>query len=168
MGISGAGGHAGNAQPARFAVEIGPRTFQVIEVAQAGPLGDLPNQPIEQRLAPRQRDATQIVTVEVGEIEEVIGQDGGPFAGQGSCQCFGIGVAVRRDCREHTVDEQGGRRQDREDDRPETVRDRLRVYHGETKPLVDHYEERGLLRRVDGSGDADAVEADIRAAIDCS
>ena len=43
--------------------------------------------------------------------------------------------------------------------------ERLRVYHGETKPLVAHYDERGLLRRVDGAQDADAVEADVRAAI---
>jgi adenylate kinase len=69
---------------------------------------------------------------------------------------------------EAVVQRISGRRQGREDDRPETVRERLRVYHGETKPLVAHYEERGLLRRVDGARDADAVEADVRAAIGCS
>ena len=58
-----------------------------------------------------------------------------------------------------------GRDEGREDDRPETVRERLRVYHRETEPLVDYYSERGLLRRVDGAQDADAVEAGIRAAL---
>ena len=58
-----------------------------------------------------------------------------------------------------------GRRQGREDDRPETVRERLRVYHRETEPLVDYYGRRGLLRRVDGAQDADSVEADIRAGL---
>ena len=66
------------------------------------------------------------------------------------------------------VERISGRQQGREDDRPETVRERLRVYHGETKPLVAHYDERGLLRRVDGARDADAVEADVRAAIEGS
>ena len=66
------------------------------------------------------------------------------------------------------VERISGRQQGREDDRPETVRERLRVYHGETEPLVAHYDERGLLRRVDGAQDADAVEADVRAAIRCS
>jgi adenylate kinase len=58
-----------------------------------------------------------------------------------------------------------GRGQGRADDNPETVRERLRVYHDETEPLVDYYDRRGLLRRVDGARDADAVHADIRRAI---
>jgi adenylate kinase len=53
----------------------------------------------------------------------------------------------------------------REDDDPETVRERLHVYHGETEPLVAYYEERGLLRRVDGSGDPEAVHDAIHAAL---
>jgi adenylate kinase len=58
------------------------------------------------------------------------------------------------------------RGQGREDDRPETVRERLRVYHNETEPLTAYYRDRGLLRRVDGAQDPDAVEAAIRAAIE--
>jgi adenylate kinase len=57
------------------------------------------------------------------------------------------------------------RHQGRADDRPETVRDRLRVYHSETEPLVGYYESRGLLRRVDGARDPDAVYAEVRAAL---
>jgi adenylate kinase len=64
------------------------------------------------------------------------------------------------------VDRIAGRRQDRDDDGPETVRSRLRVYHRDTEPLVAYFDERGLLRRVDGSQGADAVEAGIRAALD--
>jgi adenylate kinase len=63
------------------------------------------------------------------------------------------------------VERISARRQGREDDRPETVRERLRVYHRETQPLVAYYAERGLLRRVDGARDADAVEAEVRAAL---
>ena len=59
-----------------------------------------------------------------------------------------------------------GRHQGRRDDRPETVRERLRVYHGETEPLIGYYEERGLLRRVDGTGEPDAVHDEVRAALD--
>jgi adenylate kinase len=59
-----------------------------------------------------------------------------------------------------------GRGQGREDDRPETVLERLRVYHRETEPLIAYYGERGLLRRVDGAQDADAVAAGVSAALD--
>jgi adenylate kinase len=64
------------------------------------------------------------------------------------------------------VERISGRRQGRKDDRPETVRARLRVYHRETEPLVAYYDERGLLRRVDGGQDADAVEAAVNAEIE--
>ena len=39
----------------------------------------------------------------------------------------------------------------RDDDKPEVIRHRLETYHEKTKPLVDFYEERGVLKRVDGS-----------------
>jgi adenylate kinase len=45
----------------------------------------------------------------------------------------------------------------RPDDDPETVRERLRVYHRETEPLIDYYAGRGLLRRVDGAREPDRV-----------
>lgn len=64
------------------------------------------------------------------------------------------------------VERISGRHEGREDDRPETVRERLRVYHHDTEPLVAYYRERDLLRRVDGAQDPDAVAADVRAALD--
>ena len=64
------------------------------------------------------------------------------------------------------VERISGRRQGREDDRPETVRERLRVYHRQTEPLVGYYDERGQLRRVDGAGDPDAVAAGVRDALE--
>ena len=59
-----------------------------------------------------------------------------------------------------------GRHQGRSDDTPDTARERLRVYHRETEPLVRHYEARGLLRRVDGAQDVDSVEDAVRAALE--
>jgi adenylate kinase len=53
----------------------------------------------------------------------------------------------------------------RADDAPETVRERLHVYHGETEPLIAYYEQRALLLRVDGTGDPDDVEQRLRGAL---
>ena len=53
----------------------------------------------------------------------------------------------------------------RDDDDPETVRERLKVYHQETEPLIAYYEDRGQLRRVDGDGDPDAIAQEIGRAL---
>ena len=50
----------------------------------------------------------------------------------------------------------------RKDDNPETVRNRLAVYRAQTMPLIDFYDARGLLRRVDGSREAGEVTDDLR------
>lgn len=55
----------------------------------------------------------------------------------------------------------------RVDDRPDTVRNRLDVYRRQTEPLVDFYGGRaGLLRRVDGARQLDAVQASLASALD--
>ncbi|MBM4017711.1 MAG: adenylate kinase [Planctomycetes bacterium] len=47
----------------------------------------------------------------------------------------------------------------RQDDKPDTVRERLATYHRQTAPLVEYYERQGLLVRVDGGGTPDEVRA---------
>ncbi len=45
----------------------------------------------------------------------------------------------------------------REDDKPEVIKERLRVYHEETVKLIDYYQGKGLYFRVDGLGDINTV-----------
>lgn len=59
----------------------------------------------------------------------------------------------------------GGELYHREDDKEETIRERLRVYEGQTAPLIEYYEKKGLLRRIDGTGEIEEVEARILKAI---
>jgi len=49
----------------------------------------------------------------------------------------------------------------REDDKPETVKKRLDVYHNQTQPLIDYYEKQGIIREVDGTNSMDKVFEDI-------
>ena len=49
----------------------------------------------------------------------------------------------------------------RDDDKPETVLNRLKVYHDQTQPLIDFYTERNVLKTVDGTRDMKDVFADI-------
>jgi adenylate kinase len=62
-------------------------------------------------------------------------------------------------------DQDGTRLVQREDDKPATVKKRLATYHSKTAPLIDYYEERGLLRRFDGTRDAKEVHHRIRATL---
>ena len=45
----------------------------------------------------------------------------------------------------------------REDDKPETVKKRLQVYHDQTKPLIEYYDKKGSLLTVDGTLDINVV-----------
>ena len=49
----------------------------------------------------------------------------------------------------------------RDDDKPETVKKRLNVYHEQTQPLIEYYGSAGVLREVDGTVDMDDVFAAI-------
>lgn len=53
----------------------------------------------------------------------------------------------------------------RDDDKEETLKHRLEVFHEQTKPLVEYYDKLGLLRRFDGSRAPDEVNDHIRATI---
>ncbi len=63
---------------------------------------------------------------------------------------------------EGVCDECGGRLYARSDDNEETAKNRLRVYEAQTKPLIDYYDNEGLLRSVDGEADIDSVFADVQ------
>ena len=85
------------------------------------------------------------------ENEAVIGR----IAGRRMCKCgetYHVSTYDMEDCAKC-----GSRLYQRDDDREEVVRERLRVYDEQTKPLIDFYANRNLLRTVDGSGGVDAT-----------
>jgi adenylate kinase len=53
----------------------------------------------------------------------------------------------------------------RDDDKPEVIKNRLAQYREKTEPLIDYYDERGILNRVDGSQSPDEVEERIHGII---
>jgi adenylate kinase len=50
----------------------------------------------------------------------------------------------------------------RDDDKPEVIRKRLETYHEKTEPLVSYYDQRSVLRRIDGTQSPDEVAEEIR------
>ena len=66
---------------------------------------------------------------------------------------------------DEVCDQDGSRLIRRDDDDPDVVRNRLRVYHEQTEPLVEYYDDEGIMRRIDGTRDAGDVHDHIRAVI---
>ncbi len=62
-------------------------------------------------------------------------------------------------------DKDGGELYQRDDDKPETVRQRLKVYWEQTSPLIDYYRSQGVLVEINGDQPIDAVAADLHAAV---
>ena len=100
-----------------------------------------------------------VVSIEISE-EEILRR----MNGRRVCEACGssynvVSIPPRV---EGICDNCGGKLIQRKDDTPETVRERLKVYHTETEPLVDFHAARGLLRSVS----ADTKDATTRAILD--
>jgi adenylate kinase len=67
---------------------------------------------------------------------------------------------------EGVCDECGGELIQRDDDTEDTVKERIRVYHENTEPVVEYYREQGVLEEVDGEGAPDEVWDDLHATIE--
>jgi adenylate kinase len=64
--------------------------------------------------------------------------------------------------REGVCDVCGGELYQRDDDKPEAIKERLAIYRSETMPIADYYDRAGLLVTVDGSGTPDEVAAQVK------
>ncbi len=64
--------------------------------------------------------------------------------------------------KEGICDRDGSELIQRDDDKPDTVKHRLEVYHEQTQPLVERYEDEDILRRFDGKREASEVHEHIR------
>lgn len=105
-------------------------------------------------------DLTDVVLLRVDD-DEIVRR----LSGRWSCPTPGCGATY------HTVnhpprvpgvcDRDGAALVQRDDDKAETVRERLRVYHKDTVELIPYYRERGLVREVCGLGDVESIYSHI-------
>ena len=74
------------------------------------------------------------------------------LSGRRVCEACGSSyhLVSKKPAVEGVCDKCGGTLIQRKDDHPDTVADRLKVYHEQTEPLKAYYEKKGLLRVVDG------------------
>jgi adenylate kinase len=108
------------------------------------------------------RKLTAVLLIDVAD-DEVVRR----LSGRRTCVKAGHTYHLEFDPPKHddVCDQDGSRLVQRDDDKPETIRKRLSVYHDQTEPLVDYYESRDLLRRFDGTRSPTEVHDHIRATV---
>jgi adenylate kinase len=117
---------------------------------------------LEQALDSRGRLLTAVLLIEVDD-DEVIRR----LSGRRTCVKNQHVYHVEFDPPKNDgiCDQDGSRLVQRDDDKPETIKKRLAVYHEQTAPLIDWYDDRGALRRFDGTRTPDEVHGRIRATL---
>ena len=115
---------------------------------------------LDARLTELDRLLTAVILIEVPD-EEVVRR----LSGRRVCVKEGHIFHMEFDPpkNEGVCDIDGSRLEIRDDDKPEVIRHRLDTYREKTMPLIDYYEQRGVLKRVDGLPAPDEVSDRIRA-----
>jgi adenylate kinase len=105
-------------------------------------------------------DALLAVVISVAVPEDVLVERA---SGRRICRTCGQSYHLKFDPPKESgiCDEDGGELYQREDDKQETVRQRLAVYQAQTSPLVEFYRARGILHEVNGDQTIDDVADDI-------
>ncbi len=114
---------------------------------------------LEQAIEKLGRKMTAAILIEVPE-EEIVRR----ISGRRTCEQGGHVFHVDFDPpkQEGVCDVDGSRLIVRDDDKPEVVQKRLQQYREKTEPLIDYYEDSGILQRVDGTEPPDDVAEQIR------
>jgi adenylate kinase len=117
---------------------------------------------LDEQLRSLSRRVTAVLLLDVPD-EEVVRR----LSGRRICVKAGHNYHVEFDPPKHegVCDQDGSRLVQRDDDKPEVIQNRLRVYHEKTSPVISYYDEQGLLRRVDGTRDPADVHDHIRAVL---
>ncbi|MCJ7500136.1 adenylate kinase [bacterium] len=109
---------------------------------------------LQQILDGLNRAIDHVISIEV-EDEELVTR----LTGRRMCKECGesFHVVFNPSSSEGTCDRCSGELYQRDDDKEETIRQRLAVYSEQTQPLIAHYEEQGRLRRIPGTGSIENI-----------
>jgi adenylate kinase len=116
---------------------------------------------LDQRMEELGREMTAAILIEVSEGEIVRRLSGRRTCEENPTHIYHVEFDPPK--KEGVCDEDGAKLIVRDDDEPEVIKNRLQQYREKTEPLVQYFEDRGILARVDGEQPPDAVEERIHA-----
>lgn len=114
---------------------------------------------LDAKLAELGRSVTAVVLIDVSD-DEVVRRLGGRRTCTENGHVFHVEFNPPK--QEGVCDLDGSELITRDDDKPEVIRNRLETYHVKTEPLVDYYDQRSVLRRIDGVATPDEVADEVR------
>jgi len=114
---------------------------------------------LTEKLSDLGRELTAVLLIDVSD-DEVVRRLGGRRTCAANGHVFHVELNPPR--QEGVCDIDGSELVVRDDDKPDVIRHRLDQYHEKTAPLVEHYDARSLLRRIDGAASPDEVCDEIR------
>jgi adenylate kinase len=114
---------------------------------------------LDAKLAEMDRAVSAVLLIDVSD-EEVVKRLGGRRTCEANGHVFHVDFNPPR--QDGVCDIDGSPLIVRDDDQPDVIRKRLATYHEKTEPLVTYYDDRGVLRRVDGERDPDEVTEEMR------
>jgi adenylate kinase len=118
---------------------------------------------LDAKMSELRREITGVILIDVPE-EEVLRRLGGRrTCEKNPSHIYHVEFDPPKE--EGVCDIDGARLVVRDDDKPEVIKNRLAQYREKTEPLIDFYDERGILNRVDGKQSPDEVEERIHGII---
>ncbi len=114
---------------------------------------------LDAKLGELDRGVTAVLLIDVSD-DEVVRRLGGRRTCEENGHVFHVEFNPPK--REGVCDIDGSPLITRDDDKPDVIRKRLQTYHEKTEPLVGYYDQRSVLRRLDGQQDPNEVAEEIR------
>jgi len=118
---------------------------------------------LDKALADMKTPLDKVLSIEVADSELV-----GRLSGRRTCRSCqeGYHVMFKKPKTDGKCDKCGGELYQRDDDKEEAIKNRLKVYQSSTSPLIDYYKSKGLLRAINGVGKMDEILARMVAALE--
>jgi adenylate kinase len=118
---------------------------------------------LDAKMEELRRELTAAILIEVSEQEVLRRLGGRRTCEKNPSHIYHIDLDPPE--KEGVCDLDGGKLVVRDDDKPEVIKNRLAQYREKTEPLIDYYEERGILNTVAGEASPDEVEERIHAVL---
>jgi adenylate kinase len=118
---------------------------------------------LDTKMEELRRELTAAILIEVSEQEVLRRLGGRRTCEKNPSHIYHVDLDPPEN--EEVCDLDGGKLVVRDDDKPEVIKNRLAQYRDKTEPLIDYYEERGILNTVAGEASPDEVEERIHAVL---